>query len=375
MRWLQKLCLNTTLVAANLFFFAIASWLLVEGSKVRKAGWLDVFEDDYPWFHTAYVLTVVFLSVLVGGIAISGLYSVLFKRKPCVLAIYASCTLITAALCAFLAIEGGISLSAAHSWKSRVTVEPSIEGHVQTNFNTVYCLAQAGYLCTASASAQWLVRFGSDDVRDLFLSADISSTVKRAMAMERSTGRNLLQMCEDETSSLHVPVMDPQVANLCTWCGDIADLKTYSNLVSWANSKCPPKKTMASFCTQNVWLEYSLSRGDLSIDTPSRVFYSGDLLNATEPYVQCRKTFLSYWSYLSLWFLVFALLMLTFMVVVMRISWVVLRLKKERYNDWHGRKPERKPLVQMTTKSKTGTPTATSATTAPPTTKSSRTKK
>ncbi|GLE00680.1 hypothetical protein PINS_up009468 [Pythium insidiosum] len=69
-RWLRRLCLSATLIVANLAFFAIASWLLVAGSAVRKAGWIDVFEDDFPWFHWLYVLLVVLLSSLVALMAI-----------------------------------------------------------------------------------------------------------------------------------------------------------------------------------------------------------------------------------------------------------------------------------------------------------------
>jgi hypothetical protein len=52
---------------------------------------------------------------------------------------------------------------------------------------------------------------------------------------------------------------------------------------------------------------------------------------------------------------VLSLVLLAFMVVVIRVAWLVLREKPDRYNARHGREPERKPLVQLASRPPTTT--------------------
>jgi hypothetical protein len=246
---------------------------------------------------------------------------VLFRRKKWVLLVYATTTLLTFAFCLFLAIEGSISLSTAHSWKSRQAIDTMKEAHVEASFNQVYCVSQAAYLCTASSNSQWLVRFGSDDLRDLYLDPLVSAKVKQAMATERLAGaRSLLELCEDETSPLHYPVLETSIATLCSWCGDIADLHTYVHLIAWANTKCPPSRPSAAFCVDTVWQNFSNPQSTApSLDSFDGVFMNGPFTSGLQfpsdipgvapvpplarnpPYAMCRKIFLSYWSYFSLY--------------------------------------------------------------------------
>ncbi|TMW64416.1 hypothetical protein Poli38472_013038 [Pythium oligandrum] len=349
-KWLRKLCMKGSLVACNVFFFAISLWLLLTASSIRQAGWLDVFEDDYPWFNGVYIFLVFVLTTILLAMAITGLYNVFFKRKKYLVYIYTGCTAFAALLCFCLTIEALYLWATARSWKSRRSIDPVIESDVENNFNEVYCLAEAAFLCTASAKSQWLVHFGSDDLRDLFLDPDVAGTVKDALAGERhEDGRSLLDLCEDERSVLHVPVMNHQVANLCTWCGAIDDMKAYVHLVSWANTKCAPNSDMAAYCVSRVWLNIS----DVLLDSNAHMFYpTSDVKDAVDaPYAFCRKTFLNYWSYLSGWLLVLSLMLLGFMALVLRLVWHVLLKTTEhslpKYTSRHGRLPERRPLTSL----------------------------
>ncbi|KAJ0404614.1 hypothetical protein ATCC90586_001183 [Pythium insidiosum] len=352
-RWLRRLCLSATLIVANLAFFGIASWLLVAGSAVRKAGWIDVFEDDFPWFHWVYVLLVVLLSALVGVMALTGVFNVLCRRRQVVIWIYAVCAVLTTLLVLFLTVVGIVSWSTAGSWRSRPTMNPAIESNAASEFNAVYCVAQAGFLCTAPSSAQWLVHFGAGDLRDIFLNDRVAATVKKAMAADRATrGQSLLELCEDETSPLHIPVMSPAVAELCTWCGGVADVKSYVHLVAWANTKCSPTPEIAAYCADTQWRNITdkLVDTSASLGRPDAFAMVDALTNdvSATPYGHCRRPFLNYWTSLSAWFTLLSAGMALAMALVLRVSWLVMR-RKDKYTDHvTGKRPERRPLVNTT---------------------------
>ncbi|GLE00679.1 hypothetical protein PINS_up009467 [Pythium insidiosum] len=185
-------------------------------------------------------------------------------------------------------------------------MDVAVESNVASQFDTVYCVAEAGYLCTASSKDQWLVHFGAGDLRDIFLNAPVAAAVKKAMAADRAArGQSLLELCEDEGSQLHVPAMSPQVAELCTWCGGVADVRSYVHLVAWANTKCSPTPAIASYCASVQWRNISERLPDApeSSGQPDAFAAMDAPINDADatPYTHCRRPFLSYWTYLSVY--------------------------------------------------------------------------
>ena len=217
----------------------------------------------------------------------TGCYGAVFRNQfmLCFYGIFVACGIL-----AFVVLTAGSTYSwiLAHAWKARGRMDPVSEADVQTNFDEMYCLSQAAYLCTSTpassseSDAHWQLN-GKDDLRDLFFDRNVSAMIKRAMHAA-SPSESLADICSSASSVL-AALHDKRVDQACEWCIEVSTLHVSRDIIEWVNALCVPTFRTAEFCVLKDWTR-----------TDQSPFLTG---LSKSPYAECRPVFLSYWEYLS----------------------------------------------------------------------------
>lgn len=253
------------LVFANLVFLVAGILMIVYSVKLNDSGWLDVFNDQFPWMKSTLFACMIALGCVVMIIAFIGCAGASFEKKW-LLRCYNS--FIALAFTLFFIVMAGAfaSLRGANDWKGKEYPAANEEPKVAQSFNEVYCYSEAAYLCTSAPLAKTINALIPG------LPAEIVSLA--------DDYKGLNSLCEDTRLK---PFLGAQksLKDACDACSESKKYEQYNTVFEWVDDQCPlvnAGSAVIGWC------------GDFLYEGKTGKDYDG------APYGACRPQFLDLWS-------------------------------------------------------------------------------
>lgn len=239
----QRLVLRALFGILNLIFIGIGVFIIVLVSRVRNEGWYDAVRDTS---YESKFDTPLLIGKIVGGCVIGvGLIGLVgsFTRSRVLLVLY-NCVVM--ALLTVFFIVAGFAMSFRNKAKDLENGKRADDEEKYAKyFNQGYCYAEGVYLCNDAKATELLQAYNPQ----------ISPMIANAVEGALSDVVGLNGVC----ARAEILTRMPQVKTACDVCGQAKMFAKYSNLLQWANSKCPRSKTTMVWC-----VNFFAKRGDQS---------------------------------------------------------------------------------------------------------------
>lgn len=245
----------------NVPVLAIGVFIMVFSRGLGSSGWLDVFEEKYPWMSEAVFWLVFVFGLLVVFLAIMGIVGACTGNN-CMLSIYNFFVGLALIIFLLLTIAAFASTNTAKDWKSKDYPAHESEPKAAKSFNKVYCMAQAVYYCNDGPV--------NDTLRFFF------PNVNPVLRAELKNYETVSAACEDGKDTA------PGIGNVCSACVKTESVSQYSGVNSWALRECPLELANPG---PLLWCSKFLIT-----DKPGPGQYTG------APYGQCREPVLEFWE-------------------------------------------------------------------------------
>nr|CCA14721.1 conserved hypothetical protein [Albugo laibachii Nc14] len=239
----QRVALRALFGILNLIFIAIGVFIIVLVSRVKHEGWYDAIRDTS---YESRLDTPLLIGEIVGGCVIGvGLVGLIgsFTRSRVLLVLY-NCV-VMALLTVFL-IVAGFAMSFRNKAKDlQGGKRAEDEEKYAKYFNQGYCYSEGVYLCNDAKASELVQAY------DPQMSPMLVGTLQTAL----SDVVGLNGLC----ARAEILTRIPQVKTACDVCNQAKIFAKYSNLLEWANSKCPRSRTTMDWCAN-----FFAKRGDQS---------------------------------------------------------------------------------------------------------------
>ncbi|TMW68402.1 hypothetical protein Poli38472_005870 [Pythium oligandrum] len=247
----SKICSTLLLIAINMLL--LAGGVLVEYASIhlRNTGWLDVVEAYWSSADKLLLAMQIIGGILI-GLAVLGSIAAICRWRFGLL-IYSFVVSIMLILFAIIAVLAFIVRNKSENWKSQAYPAESDEEKVKTEFDRIYCYAQGAYICNSITVK---------DAATLFMPGIDSSILSQF-----GDAKGVSEICG--TYLTLIPTIKP----LCEACEVAKNADNITDVLDWANEKCPRTDSTMLWCGSYLVTGEAGSTG-------------------TAPYTQCRSEFL-----------------------------------------------------------------------------------
>ncbi|TMW68401.1 hypothetical protein Poli38472_005869 [Pythium oligandrum] len=246
-----RACLTLWVVVINTLL--LAGGVLVEYVcvHVKDTGWLDVIHAYWSSIDQVILGLQIFGGVMI-GLAVLG-YVAATCRWRFGLIVYAIVIFIMLIVFGAIGVVGFIVRNEAEDWKSQEFPANSDEASIKPEFDRVYCYAQGAYICN---------EISLQDAAKLFI-PEVDST----LLAQFNDKRGVNEVCDTFLTLI------PSIKPLCDGCAVAKQAQNLSDVLEWANDRCPRTDDTLLWC------------GDYLVNGKAGS-------TGTAPYTQCRPEFL-----------------------------------------------------------------------------------